>query len=75
MPAPMTPGDLGWSGDFYATAVRHAKFATATTFLDLAADSGALGRFLPELFTTSWRRRCGMAVTDCSIHFVAYGDR
>lgn len=49
--APMTPGDLGWSGDFYATAVRHAReIRNRYTFLDLAADSGALGRFLPELF-------------------------
>jgi len=41
--APSGPADLGWSADFYATAVRHAReIRNRYTFLDLAADSGAL---------------------------------
>lgn len=41
--APTTPQDLGWSRDFYADAVRHAReIRNRYTFLDLAADSGQL---------------------------------
>jgi len=41
--APTGPADLGWPLDFYATAVRHAReIRNRYTFLDLAADSGAL---------------------------------
>jgi len=41
--APTGPGDLGWTLDFYATAVRHAReIRNRYTFLDLAADSGVL---------------------------------
>lgn len=41
--APTGPADLGWSPDFYATAVRHAReIRNRYTFLDLAADGGAL---------------------------------
>lgn len=41
--APRTPEDLGWPADFYDGAVRHAReIRNRYTFLDLAADSGAL---------------------------------
>jgi glycerol-1-phosphate dehydrogenase [NAD(P)+] len=41
--APTTPEELGWSRDFYLGAVRHAReIRNRYTFLDLAADSGAL---------------------------------
>jgi len=41
--APTTPAELGWPDDFYAAAVRHAReIRNRYTFLDLAADSGAL---------------------------------
>jgi glycerol-1-phosphate dehydrogenase [NAD(P)+] len=37
---------LGWPGDFYRDAVRHAReIRNRYTFLDLAADSGVLDRF------------------------------
>ena len=39
--APTTPEALGWPGDFYRAAVRHAReIRDRYTFLDLAADSG-----------------------------------
>ena len=42
---PATPADIGLSSDFYATAVRNARFLrNRYTFLDLADDSGWLGR-------------------------------
>ena len=41
--APTRPQDLGWPADFYDGAVRHAReIRNRYTFLDLAADSGAL---------------------------------
>jgi glycerol-1-phosphate dehydrogenase [NAD(P)+] len=41
--APTTPEDLGWPRDFYLQALRHAReIRNRYTFLDLAADSGAL---------------------------------
>jgi glycerol-1-phosphate dehydrogenase [NAD(P)+] len=41
--APTTPEELGWSRDFYLQALRHAReIRNRYTFLDLAADSGAL---------------------------------
>jgi glycerol-1-phosphate dehydrogenase [NAD(P)+] len=45
--APTRPHDLGLSDDTYAEAVRHAReIRDRYTFLDFAADSGALTRFL-----------------------------
>tara|TARA_B100001123_G_C15327624_1_gene1030099 strand:+ start:2346 stop:3623 length:1278 start_codon:yes stop_codon:yes gene_type:complete len=39
--APLAPLDLGWSPDFYNTAVKHARLIRKRyTALDLAADSG-----------------------------------
>jgi glycerol-1-phosphate dehydrogenase [NAD(P)+] len=41
--APTTPAEIGWSEDFYASAVLHAReIRNRYTFLDLAADSGVL---------------------------------
>jgi glycerol-1-phosphate dehydrogenase [NAD(P)+] len=41
--APTTPAELGWPADFYRQAVLHAReIRNRWTFLDLAADSGAL---------------------------------
>lgn len=49
--APTAPADLGWSSDFYTLAVQHAReIRNRYTFLDLASDSGALGRLMPGLF-------------------------
>jgi len=43
--APTSPAALGWPADFYRDAVRHAReIRSRRTFLDLAADSGVLGR-------------------------------
>jgi glycerol-1-phosphate dehydrogenase [NAD(P)+] len=45
--APTRPADLGLSDDVYAEAVLHAReIRDRTTFLDFAADTGALARFL-----------------------------
>jgi glycerol-1-phosphate dehydrogenase [NAD(P)+] len=42
---PTTPADIGLAPDFYATAVRNARFLRDRyTFLDLADDSGHLAR-------------------------------
>jgi glycerol-1-phosphate dehydrogenase [NAD(P)+] len=41
--APTTPEELGWPRNFYSQALRHAReIRNRYTFLDLAADSGAL---------------------------------
>jgi len=41
--APTTPEDLGWPRDFYLDALHHAReIRNRYTFLDLAADSGAV---------------------------------
>jgi glycerol-1-phosphate dehydrogenase [NAD(P)+] len=41
--APTTPEELGWPRNFYLQALRHAReIRNRYTFLDLAADSGAL---------------------------------
>ena len=46
--APTTPADIGLSQEFYATAVRNARFLRDRyTFLDLADDSGMLARLWP----------------------------
>ncbi len=45
---PATPADIGLSADFYAAAVRNARYLRDRyTFLDLAADSGRLDRLGP----------------------------
>jgi len=45
---PTTPADIGLSPDFYAGAVRNARFLrNRYTFLDLADDSGYLARWRP----------------------------
>jgi glycerol-1-phosphate dehydrogenase [NAD(P)+] len=45
---PTTPADIGLTPDFYATAVRNARFLRDRyTFLDLADDSGHLARLWP----------------------------
>ena len=46
---PSTPADIGLSRDFYAAAVRNARFLrNRYTFLDLADDSGRLERMWPS---------------------------
>ena len=45
---PTTPADIGLAPDFYAAAVRNARFLRDRyTFLDLADDSGHLARLWP----------------------------
>jgi glycerol-1-phosphate dehydrogenase [NAD(P)+] len=45
---PATPADIGLSAEFYAAAVRNARYLRDRyTFLDLAADSGHLERMWP----------------------------
>lgn len=47
--APRRPEDLGWPAEFYRRAVLNARrIRNRYTFLDLAADTGQLGR--PDLF-------------------------
>jgi glycerol-1-phosphate dehydrogenase [NAD(P)+] len=42
---PRSPNDVGWPRSFYGTALRHAReIRNRYTFLDLAANSGALER-------------------------------
>jgi glycerol-1-phosphate dehydrogenase [NAD(P)+] len=46
---PSTPADIGLSPGFYSAAVRHARLLrNRYTFLDLADDSGRLGRLIAE---------------------------
>jgi glycerol-1-phosphate dehydrogenase [NAD(P)+] len=54
---PTTPADIGLAPDFYAAAVRNARFLrNRYTFLDLADDSGHLARLWPTGKTSSpWR--------------------
>jgi glycerol-1-phosphate dehydrogenase [NAD(P)+] len=41
--APTDPAEIGWSRDYYTSAVRHAREIRARyTFLDLAAESGIM---------------------------------
>jgi glycerol-1-phosphate dehydrogenase [NAD(P)+] len=48
--APRSPEDLGWPRTSYQEAVRHArKIRNRYTFLDLAADSGALDEAIPAI--------------------------
>lgn len=48
--APTRPSDIGLDAGFYREAVRHARLIRdRATFLDLAADSGALEPFLETL--------------------------
>ncbi len=47
--APRRPADLGWSDGFYRDAVRYARtLRDRFGFLDLAAESGRLERFLAD---------------------------
>ena len=54
---PTTPADIGLAPDFYAAAVRNARFLRDRyTFLDLADDSGHLARLWPTGKTSPpWR--------------------
>jgi glycerol-1-phosphate dehydrogenase [NAD(P)+] len=57
---PTTPEDIGLDPDFYAGAVRHARFLRDRyTFLDLADDSGLLARLWPIPSSTTWRSGTG----------------
>lgn len=48
--APRTPEDLGWPRASYQAAVRHAReIRNRYTFLDLAADAGALNAMIPQI--------------------------
>jgi glycerol-1-phosphate dehydrogenase [NAD(P)+] len=48
--APTTPAEIGWPKSFYASAVLHAReIRNRYTFLDLAADSGALKTHISAL--------------------------
>jgi glycerol-1-phosphate dehydrogenase [NAD(P)+] len=48
--APRTAADLGWPADFYRAAVRGARLIrNRYTFLDLAANAGALDRLIPAI--------------------------
>jgi glycerol-1-phosphate dehydrogenase [NAD(P)+] len=48
--APSTPEHLGWPRASYQEAVRHArKIRNRYTFLDLAADAGALDKMVPHI--------------------------
>ena len=45
---PTTPAEIGIAADFYAMAVRNARFLRDRyTFLDIADDSGALAVLWP----------------------------
>src|SRR4029450_12265976 len=54
---PTAPADIGSGPDFYAAAVRNARFLRDRyTFLDLADDSGHLARLWPTRKTSPpWR--------------------
>ncbi len=48
--APLRPGDLAWTQGFYRDAVRHAReIRNRYTFLDFAAQSDRLDRFVSAL--------------------------
>ena len=54
---PTAPAEIGLAPDFYAAAVRNARFLRDRyTFLDLADDSGHLARLWPTGKTSPpWR--------------------